>query len=224
MSEVTIQAAQRVAMLLAASIKTVMLYPLAHPSVGQPLAGTRVAIRDAAGGDAGVGVEGEIVVSGPSVMRGYFRAPEATEATLARGWLRTGDLGVVQGGSLYVTGREKDLVIKAGRKFHPYEIERIVAEVVDAPPGGVAAFSQDNDETGTEDLVIVIERRRGHDADEDPTRKVRGRLMEELGVRADRVCVVAAGELPRTTSGKVRRRACAALFPRPPTAAPVAAS
>ena len=165
--------------------------------------------------------EGELRLRGPQQFLGYANSALDADAFDDEGWVRTGDLGVVQDGSLYVTGREKDLVIKAGRKFHPYEIERIVAEVVDAPPGGVAAFSQDNDATGTEDLVIVIERRRGHDAGEDPTREVRGRLMEELGVRADRVCVVAAGELPRTTSGKVRRRACAALFAPPPTAAAV---
>lgn len=180
------------------------------PSVGRPLPGMAVGIRRPDGTLAPAGGEGEIVVRGPCVMSGYFRDPVATAAARDGAWLRTGDLGVIRDGVLHVTGREKDLVIKGGRKFHPYDIERVVALAVDAPPNGVAAFSTPNEATGTEDLVVVVElRRRG---EEDPVRVVRGRLMEELGLRADHVRLVGAGALPRTTSGKVRRRECAALY------------
>ena len=183
----------------------------AIPSVGRPLEGTEVSLRLPDGAPAPEGAEGEITVRGPSLMSGYFKNEEASAAALRDGWLYTGDLGVVREGRLHVTGREKDLVIKSGRKFHPYDIERVVAETVDAPPGGVAAFAVPNAATGTEDLVVVTELRR-YRPEEEVTKLVRGRLLEELGVRPDRVRVVGPGALPRTSSGKVQRRACAALY------------
>jgi fatty-acyl-CoA synthase len=172
------------------------------PSVGRPLAGATIAVS------AAEGEEGEILVRGAALMDGYFGDPAATARSLEDGWLRTGDLGVVAGGRLYVTGREKDLVIKAGRKFHPYDIEQVAARAVDAPPGGVVAFSVPG--AGTEELIVLIEQRRPGDAP-DTERRVRGTVLDELGVRVDRVRVVGLGSLPRTTSGKVRRGACAAL-------------
>ncbi|MGZ6143753.1 MAG: AMP-binding protein [Myxococcales bacterium] len=175
----------------------------AVPSVGRPLPGMEVKL-----------IGGEIAVRGPSLMDGYFRDPDATAAALRDGWLRTGDLGAIRHGRLYVTGREKDLVIKNGRKFHPYDIERVAAAAVDSPPGGVAAFSVPNPATGTEDLVVVAELRR-RTGDEQAVRTIRGVLLEELGVRPERVRLVGPGALPRTTSGKLRRRACAELFGGP---------
>ena len=174
----------------------------AVPSVGRPLPGMEVSVR---------GPEGEIAVRGPALMDGYFRDPAATAAVLRDGWLFTGDLGVIRAGRLYVTGREKDLVIKNGRKFHPYDIERVAAAAVDAPPGGVVAFSVPNAATGTEDLVVVAELRR-RTGDEQAARTIRGLLLEELGVRPERIRLVGPGAVPRTSSGKVRRRACAELF------------
>ena len=175
----------------------------AVPSVGRPLPGVEVcAPRDE---------PGEILVRSPALMSGYFRDPEATALALRDGWLHTGDLGVIRDGRLYITGREKDLVIKGGRKFQPYDIERVAADAVDSPPGGVAAFSVANDATGTEDLIVLAELRR-RTGDDEAVRVIRGRLLEELGVRPDHVRLFGPGALPRTTSGKVRRRACADLY------------
>ncbi len=175
----------------------------AVPSVGRPIAGVTVAVR------AAPGEEGEILVRGPMVMSGYFRDADATAAALADGWLHTGDLGVVRGGHLHVTGREKDLVIKAGRKFHPTDIEQVVAHATGAPISGVVALSSWSRQRDSEDLVVIVELRGPGGADVE--RRIRGRLLEELDVRADRIHLVEAGTLPRTTSGKLRRRACAAL-------------
>jgi fatty-acyl-CoA synthase len=180
------------------------------PSVGAPLEGTEVAVRRADGTVAAGGEEGEITVRGPSVMRGYAGDPQASLRALRGEWLWTGDRGVVHGGHLYVTGRDKDLVIKAGRKFHPADIEREVAQVVDTPPNGVAAFSVLREELRGEELIIVVEATRS--PPEQVERAVRGRLAEALGVTADRVVVVKAGALPRTTSGKLRRAECTARF------------
>ena len=173
------------------------------PSAGRPIARTEVEVR-------GEGPEGEIWVRSPSVMSGYFRNSDATKLAVQGDWLRTGDLGVIDDGRLFITGREKDLVIKGGQKFHPYEIERVVAQTVDSAPNGVAAFSTPNSDRGSEDLVVAVELRRSLVAGAD--KLIRGRLVDELGVRADRIHVVGPGTLPRTTSGKIRRRACAELF------------
>jgi fatty-acyl-CoA synthase len=180
------------------------------PSVGAPLPGTEIAIRAASGEVQEVGSEGEITVRGPSVMNGYFRDGEATLRTLRNGWLWTGDRGVVSDGRLYLTGRDKELVIKAGRKYHPADIERIVAEAVDAPPNGVAAFSELSEGDRGERLVVVVELRRRFA--EDLQTKIRARLAEELGVTADRIELVGTGDLPRTTSGKLKRYECIARY------------
>ena len=166
------------------------------PSVGQPLPGTEVAI-----------LAGEIWVRSPSLMEGYFEAPADSARALVDGWLRTGDLGVVEAGNLFVTGREKELVIKAGQKFHPAEIEELVVRCLDAPLNGVAVFND------AEALVLVIEQRRAQP--EPDTAGVRALIVERLGVRVDRVQWVPPGTLPRTTSGKLRRAACAELFGGP---------
>ena len=143
-----------------------------------------------------------------SLMDGYFENPEATAAALQDGWLHTGDLGMVRDGQLHVTGRIKDLVIQNGVKFHPYDIERVAAEAAHATLNGAAAFSIVSEDG--EDLVVVVEVP-GSRA-EGVERKVRGALVEHLGIRVSQVIAVSPGELPRTTSGKVRRPAAAAMY------------
>lgn len=163
-------------------------------SVGRPLPGMTVTTSP----------DGEVLVSGPACMAGYHNDPVATGQALRDGWLHTGDLGFVADDQLYLTGREKDLVIQHGRKFHPYDIERVAAASVDAPPNGAAAF------TGTDDvLIVVVETASGVD---DVERKVRGELLAVLGVRPHRVVQVGPGELPRTSSGKIRRTLCVERF------------
>ncbi len=177
------------------------------PSVGSVLPGLELSVTDSAGRVKLEGEEGELCVRGPTLMDGYFAHPEATAGALREGWLRTGDLGVVRDGAVYVTGREKELVIQAGRKFHPYDIERVVAAMVDATPNGVAAVSRPDPVYGSEALVVTIELRRLSGAI-DPM-LIKGELLRALGVRADEIVFVPAGSMPRTTSGKVKRRALA---------------
>lgn len=180
----------------------------AVPCVGAVLPGIDLCVVDATGELQAEGEEGELCVRGPTVMEGYFEHPVATKAAMRGEWLHTGDLGVVQNGAVYVTGREKELVIQAGRKFHPYDIERVVAAMVEATPNGVAAVSRPHAASGSEELLVVVELRRVSGAI-DPL-LIRGELLRVLGVRADTIEFVAAGTLPRTTSGKVKRAELAA--------------
>jgi len=191
--------------------------PLAggHPaiSVGRPVAGMHLEVC----GDDGRALPerciGEVRVSGASLMDGYFRNDEASAAAISAGWLRTGDLGFVDGGRLFVTGRAKELIIKGGKNLYPYDVERVAGEVAGVRQGGVAAFGRANAETGTEDLVVIAETVHG-DADKRSViaKAVRAELLTVLGVKADDVRLCGVGKVPRTTSGKIRRRECARLL------------
>lgn len=165
------------------------------PTVGTPLPGVEIGLEPS----------GEICVRSPSLFSGYLNAPAQTALTLVDGWLHTGDVGTIENGRLFIVGREKEMVIHNGTKFQPTHIEQLVAHTVDAPPNGVVVFNCLNRE-----LVLVIEqRRRSGPADSN---RIRALIVDQLGVRVDRIEWVPAGTLPRTTSGKLRRTACAAQF------------
>jgi len=183
-------------------------------SVGRPCRGISVRIMEpAADGDLdtpvlGAGVEGEICVKSPGVMRGYYNNPEATARVLsADGWLRTGDLGFVDAeGYLYITGRLKDLIILGGENVLPADIE----EVVDQVPGVrySAAVGLDNERTGTQRLHVVAEVRSESAEDgeyRELVRQIVNRVHESRGHRPSRVLLVRTGTIPKTSSGKIQR-------------------
>jgi amino acid adenylation domain-containing protein len=163
------------------------------------------------------GEVGEIWVSGPHVAAGYWNRPDATDesfgATLASGagpFLRTGDLGFVDGGELFVTGRAKDLLILRGRNLYPQDIEATAGASHPAlQPGGGAAFSVEVD--GEERLVVVHEVRRtavrGLDAGE-VARRIREEVAASHEAAVYAVVLIGPATLAKTSSGKVQRQAC----------------
>jgi acyl-CoA synthetase (AMP-forming)/AMP-acid ligase II len=165
---------------------------------------------------------GEIWLSGPSVARGYWgRADETTRAFHARladdpaspPFLRTGDLGFLDDGELFVTGRLKDLIIIAGFKHHAEDIERTAEASHPAlRPGAGAAFSVTVQ--GQEGVAIVFEADGlgSPEASRDAERAVRGAVAEEHGITPAAVLLLKAGAVPRTSSGKVQRQACRIAF------------
>jgi amino acid adenylation domain-containing protein len=176
-----------------------------------------VSLRPSARGEVG-----ELWVEGPGVARGYWERPDATretfEARTANGdgpFLRTGDLGFLRDGRLYVTGRLKDLIILRGRNHYPQDLE-LTAER--SAPGlataGGAAFSVEVD--GEERLVVAQElepRARPSAADvEVLAAAIRRAIAEEHEVQAWDVVLLRAGALPKTSSGKVQRQACRRLY------------
>jgi FkbH-like protein len=187
---------------------------------GTPLGDQRLVIVDP-GSDLeraeplGEQTVGEIWLAGASVAEGYWGKPEESAATfgarLANGegpFLRTGDLGFLEGGELYIAGRLKDLIILRGRNCYPQDLERSAeASHPDLRPGGGAAFSVEID--GEERLVLVHEiNRRSRAGVEEIAAAIRGALSEEHEVSAAEVVLLRPETLPRTSSGKVRRRAC----------------
>ncbi|MFF1614662.1 fatty acyl-AMP ligase [Amycolatopsis sp. NPDC058278] len=183
-------------------------------SVGRPVGQLVRIVRD--GREQPDGLVGEIWVHGPNVADGYWGRGDATafgaELDGLAGWLRTGDLGVVHRGDLYVTGRLKDLIVIDGRNFHPQDIEAAAGEAHPAVRRDrVAAFGV-SDEAG-EGAVVVAERARGADADDrEVTRAVLRAVSREHGLTLRAVRLVPSGGLPRTSSGKVARSAAKARY------------
>lgn len=164
---------------------------------------------------------GEIWIRSPSVGQGYWRKDEETRETFraqladpARQeyFLRTGDLGFLGDGELYVTGRLKDLIIVRGVNRYPQDIERTVEQADNRlQAGAVGAFAVD---TGNhERLVIVAETERRRQKDwSDVIDKVRRRVTAEHELPPDGVVLVRFGSIPKTSSGKIQRSACREAF------------
>ncbi len=124
--------------------------PLEIVACGQPLPGHEIRIVDEAGHELGERREGRLEFRGPSTTLGYFRNEAKTRELIRGGWLDSGDRAYVAGGDVYVTGRVKDIIIRAGRHLYPQEIEEAVAGVPGIRKGGVAVFGVADATAGTE--------------------------------------------------------------------------
>lgn len=179
---------------------------LRMPSSGVAMPGLEVAVRDPDSGETLADRRvGEVVVRGPSVTPGYIHDPEATRAArTADGWLRTGDLGYLSAGRLFLCGRIKDVIIVRGRNVHAHDIEALASKMPDVRTGNVVAFGAPAPD-GAEARLVVVAEARQPDASGAIARAVRGHVHEALGVVVDEVVVVPPGTLPKTSSGKLRR-------------------
>jgi acyl-CoA synthetase (AMP-forming)/AMP-acid ligase II len=163
------------------------------------------------------GCVGEIWVTGPSVAVGYWNQPDLSEQTFAaelaqdgRQYVRTGDLGVKVDGALYVVGRLKDMIVQRGVNHSPQDVEFTAERAHPAlRPGGTAVFTVPGD--AEERVVVLCELHTYANRQEFPgiLRAVRAAVTEEHGLEIGTVAVVRKGQIPKTTSGKVRRRASA---------------
>ncbi|MFW6096896.1 MAG: AMP-binding protein, partial [Chloroflexota bacterium] len=160
---------------------------------------------------------GEIWIAGPSVAQGYWNRPEATQETFEAflagthegPFLRTGDLGFVYDGELYITGRLKDLIIIRGRNHYPQDIELTIAQCHEAFETGMgAAFSVTVD--GEERLVVTYELKRSHRRSdpEEVTAAARRAIAAQHGLQAHAILLLKPLSIPRTSSGKIKRHAC----------------
>ena len=183
-------------------------YPLQFVSCGRALPGHEVRITNASGRALEERVEGHIRFRGPSVTGGYFRNPQATSAVMREGWMDSGDLGYWAGGELFITGREKDLIILGGRNVYAQEVEDTAATVAGIRKGCVAAFGVHDPSLGTERLVVVAETRSVEPARRDALRQaVLECLVTAIGVPPDVIVIAGPGTVLKTSSGKIRRSA-----------------
>lgn len=220
----------------AAALSAGRLVYVEHPSVatrafvacGRPPAGMKVVIVDpSTHRRVPPDRTGEIWVAGPSVASGYWNRPAESERMFGAmvcdtgegPFLRTGDIGFLRDGELFVTGRLKDVVIVAGRNYHAEDLEATVADCHPAVrPGCCTAFSVDSDRG--EQLVIAAEidrawRRCASDTHPDRTfdptsliHAIRQMVAEQHGIMVSDVVLLPAGTIPRTSSGKVQRHRC----------------
>jgi fatty-acyl-CoA synthase len=189
-------------------------------SVGQPLANCEVRIvapGDPAGRDVGERCEGQLWFRGASATRGYYRNPEATARLFplgaAAGWIHSGDRAYRAEGEYYITGRTKDIIVKAGRNLYPHEVEQAVARVAGVRRGCVVAFGTADAASGTERLIVVAEtRERSAAAREKLAADITEQVARAVGVPPDAVLAVPPHSIPKTSSGKLRRDRTKQLF------------
>ncbi|MDQ3756280.1 MAG: AMP-binding protein [Actinomycetota bacterium] len=175
--------------------------------LGRPVPGLELRICDPTTGVVlGNREVGELEIRGTSVTPGYYKRPDATAAAFHDGWLRTGDLAYLVEGELVICGRIKDVIVIGGRNLHPEDVERAVASVDGVRAGNVIAFGVEG-RKGREALVVVAETKQPDEATAI-RRAVAGRVVEAVGVPPSEVVLVAAGSLPKTSSGKLQRSLC----------------
>src|SRR6202041_2934173 len=163
-----------------------------------PFPGHEIAIEDDEGQRLPERRIGQILARGPRITAGYYAEPELPSETFKDGWLRTGDLGYLADGELFVCGRVKDIIIIRGRNFYPQDIEWVVSELPGVRRGNVVAFGVDVE--GEEQLVICAEAFRSDAV--GLAESIRAAVSAQLGLSVYRAEIVAQGALPRTSSGK----------------------
>ncbi len=183
-------------------------------SCGRVFAGHELRIVDELGAALGEREVGHIELRGPSVMAGYWNDPERTAEALRDGWLRTGDLGYLADGELYVCGRSKDLIIIHGRNYHPQDLEWQASQVEGVRRGNVIAFGLHHPELGREYVVVAAELHREAEASEELGARVQAQILAALALRVDEVVLLPPGSLPKTSSGKLQRSKGAEMFAR----------
>ena len=175
-------------------------------SCGLPLTGHELRIVDDAGRELPERVVGSLEFRGPSATRGYFRNPPATDALFRDGWLVSGDYAYLADGEVYFTGRAKDMIIRGGRNFYPYDLEQAVGNLDGIRKGCVAVFGAADAQHAGERLVVVAETRE-HDAAARQAleRRIVATASDVLGLPPDAVVLAPPHAVLKTSSGKIRR-------------------
>jgi acyl-CoA synthetase (AMP-forming)/AMP-acid ligase II len=191
-------------------------------SCGKEFVDHRVAVFPAAADDGAPSTVplppdrvGELRIQGPSVMKGYWEDAERTRESFVEGWLRTGDLGFLHDGRIYICGRSKEVIIVNGRNYYPQDIEWEASQAEGVRKGNVVAFgARGTIERDRERVVVAFECQdvpKTADARELAQTKqavsqaVRKRVQDGMGLTLDDVVPLAPGVLPKTSSGKLQR-------------------
>jgi 1-acyl-sn-glycerol-3-phosphate acyltransferase len=184
-------------------------------SCGRPLPGHEVRVVDALGLEAAERQEGRLEFRGPSATSGYFRNAAATAALFRDGWLDSGDRAYIAEGEVYVTGRVKDIIIRAGRNIYPHELEEAVGNLAGIRKGCVAVFASLDPTTRTERLVVLAETRETQpQARLALQRQIDTLCVDLLSTPPDHVVLAPPYTVLKTSSGKVRRAATRELYER----------
>jgi fatty-acyl-CoA synthase len=178
---------------------------------GKPVKDMRVEVREEDGTPLPDGAIGKIWCSGPSLMSGYFRDAEATDACMADGWLDTGDMGYISNDYIYIVGRAKDMIIVNGRNHWPQDIEWAVEQLPGFKAGDIAAFAITTP-GGEETPAVLVQCRTSDDGERQRLRdEIRERVRSVTGMNCV-IELVPPRTLPRTSSGKLSRTKARNLY------------
>jgi len=182
---------------------------LAFVGCGTPLAEHHIRIVDNDGIVMGERTVGNLQFKGPSAMQGYFNNPSATQAAFHESWWDTGDLAYIVDNEVFIVGRKKDIIIKAGRNISPVEIEEVVNQIDHIRKGCSIAFGVSDQETGTEKLVVVAETYEKNQAKKQQIyQDIIEKMSSKIGIPPDTIVLVAPHIIPKTSSGKLQRSLC----------------
>ena len=180
---------------------------------GQALPRHQIRIVDEAGSEVPDRRQGRLEFKGPSATEGYFRNEEKTRTLFDGEWLDSGDLAYVVDGDVYLTGRIKDMIIRAGRNIYPHELEEAAGAVEGVRKGCVAVFASRDEHSATERLIVMAETRLTDAAEKNALReKIVQASMALLDMPPDEIALVPPRTVPKTSSGKIRRSAARAIF------------
>lgn len=180
---------------------------------GRPLDGHQIRIVSAGGRELPDRRVGRLEFRGPSATSGYYHNPGQTARLFDGDWLDSGDLAYMVDGEVYLTGRAKDLIIRAGRNIYPPELEEAVGQIEGIRSGCVVVFGNPDPETGTEKLIVAAETR-CHDGDrlEQLRSQINAAVSELAGEPPDDVVLAPPNAIPKTSSGKLKRSASRELY------------
>jgi len=181
---------------------------LRYVACGRPLPGHEIRIVDDTGREVGERFVGRLQFRGPSATSGYYRNPEETRKLFEGDWVNSGDIAYLAGGDVYLTSREKDVIIRGGRNLYPYELEEAIGNLAGVRKGCVAVVGVADGATGTERVVAIVEMREGQSTDRDALReRINALGMDLLGAAPDEVVLAPSNTVLKTSSGKIRRAA-----------------
>ncbi len=177
-------------------------------SAGQPIRNVRVRALDNHGRDVPERVVGELALQSDCMLTSYYNRPDVTRKAFVDGWYLTGDLGYIANGEVYVVGRKKDLIIVGGKNIYPQDLEQLAMGVPQVHPGRVVAFGIFNENSGTEDVVMVAEvEQQGADELQQIAEQIRQVVTRGSAVALRKVHLVAPQWIIKTSSGKTARSA-----------------
>jgi 1-acyl-sn-glycerol-3-phosphate acyltransferase len=182
---------------------------------GEPLPGHQIRIVDATDRELPERMEGSLQFTGPSTTTGYFKSPEKTRELFHGEWLDSGDKAYMAAGSVYITGRSKDIIIRAGRNIYPVEMEEAIGKVEGIRDGNVAVFGSKSSENSTERLVVLAETRKKEGPALEQLRVAINTIVTDLiGSPPDEVVLAPPNTVLKTSSGKIRRNASRDIYER----------
>jgi len=180
---------------------------------GYPLSGHQIRIVNVDGQELPERHEGYLQFRGPSVTSGYYRNPDASKKLFIGDWMDSGDLGYIAEGDIFITGRKKDVIIRAGRNVYPHELEEVIGNIEGIRNGCVAAFPAKDLHSATERLVVLAETRETDLAiKQDLKNQISSLSSDLIGLPPDEIILAPPHTILKTSSGKIRRSACRELY------------